>query len=100
MNSENTPNEGVLEEALRITDGARKADYGSAAQNMANTAAFWRLHILTKYGIDVPLEGADVGWMMIQLKQCRDNSSAKRDNVVDGAGYFRVIARCRGYEKD
>ena len=99
MNTE-PPDEGILEEALRITDGARKADYGSASQNLSNTAAFWRLHILSKYGIDVPLDGVDVGWMMVQLKQCRDNNAPKRDNLTDSAGYIRLISRCRGYEKE
>lgn len=90
--------EPVLAEAARITSAERQKTYGHPADNMKHIARLWRAHLECKYDLEVPIEAADVPWMMIQVKQSRDFCNPIRDNAVDTAGYSRVLSQVRGYE--
>lgn len=85
--------ENVLTEADRITTGDRQRDYDHPLPNHERIAAFWRVHLQGKYGIEVPLAADDVAWMMIYLKAARDMHTPKRDNLTDTCGYARCLEK-------
>ena len=75
----------ILQEAENLTNGARKASYGNPLDSYTRiTQAFNAItgHTLT------PEEGI---MFMIFLKLDRERHNPKRDNRVDGAGYFNVL---------
>jgi hypothetical protein len=80
--------EDILEEALRLTTGDRQAQYGPPDQDFARTARMWS----ALKGIE--FEARDVAMFMICLKLSREVHQRKRDNAVDGAGYFRCLHIC------
>ena len=84
--------EDILEEALRITSGDRQAQYGPPDQDFARTAAMWSALFGDK--LSSPFEARDVAMAMICLKLSRETHQRKRDNSVDGAGYFRCLYLC------
>lgn len=86
--------EDVLEEALRLTSGDRQNQYGPPDQDFARTAAMWTALFGHKF------EARDVAMAMICLKLSRETHQKKRDNVVDGAGYFRCLHLCNEAEKN
>lgn len=74
--------ESILREAERIVGGDRRQDYGDMQTSFARIAGMW----------SIILGGArvtprDVARCMIALKLTRDCNRAKRDNLVDIAGY-------------
>lgn len=73
--------ETVLDEAERIVGGARAESYGKAERNLGRIAAMWAAYL------DHPVTARDVAQMMVLLKVARDAHRAKRDNLVDQAGY-------------
>lgn len=80
--------ESVLREADRLVHGERNASYGHPLDDYACTVALWRAMILRRYGIDVPLTPDFGCLMMAAMKLSREAGKPKRDNRVDGAGYF------------
>lgn len=84
--------EDVLEEALRITSGDRQNQYGPPDQDFTRTAAMWSA--LFGHKLKSPFEARDVAMAMICLKLSRETHQRKRDNAVDGAGYFRCLHLC------
>jgi hypothetical protein len=109
--------ESVLEEALRITDGARCRDYGSAKTNHQRIALFWKVWDICKLGSEnvidqalgvlrvefenLPTDDSESGvaMKMILLKLARHANTPKRDNLVDMAGYARCESRIQGMEQ-
>ena len=87
-----TEEEDVLEEALRLTSGDRQNQYGPPDQDFARTAALWSA--LFGHKLNAPFEARDVAMAMICLKLSRETHQRKRDNAVDGAGYFRCLHIC------
>lgn len=79
--------ENILQEADRITGGDRQQDYGSVIDDFGRTAALWS----TIIGAKVTPE--HVGLCMIALKISRQLHKAKRDNIVDIAGYARTLEK-------
>lgn len=77
--------EDILEEALRITKGDRNNDYGHPFDDFTKTAAMWSAILGTTVGPE------HVAMCMICVKLSRQCNSPKRDNLVDGAGYFRTL---------
>lgn len=75
--------ENVLAEAARIVDGARQWSYGTPRDNHGRTAALWSDYL----GFEV--NARQVCMMNILQKISRDRHAAKRDNLVDIAGYAR-----------
>jgi hypothetical protein len=90
--------ESVLAEAMRITDGARHADYGHPRDDFARTALMWTGILAGKLREDVEVTAADVPLCMIAVKLARQSHRHKRDNLVDIAGYARTAAMVAGDE--
>ena len=83
----------VLEQANKLIYGDRQAAYGSATENMGNTAAIWSV-ILSKK-LKEPISAEEVGWMMVGLKMSREVFKKSADNLLDAAGYIGVIDKCQ-----
>jgi hypothetical protein len=91
----NVVEETILEEAQRLIHGDRNQAYGHPLDDFGCTASLWTSYLKHKYnplGPDVPeLEPEDVGLMMVLLKISRQANAPKRDNLVDGCGYFGTV---------
>ena len=92
------PGETVLAEAIRITDGARQADYGHPRDDFARTALMWTGILASKLREGTEVTAADVPLCMIAVKLARQSHRHKRDNLVDIAGYARTAAMVAGEE--
>ena len=77
--------ESILDEAKRIGHGDRGENYGHPFEDFSRTAKIWSAIL----GIDVTPE--QVALCMIGLKISREVNRPKRDNIVDGAGYFETL---------
>lgn len=78
-------NESILNEAKRIVHGERGENYGHPFEDFSRTAQIWSAIL----GIDVTPE--QVALCMIGVKISREINRPKRDNIVDGAGYFETL---------
>jgi hypothetical protein len=74
----------ILEEALQITNGDRREDYGDCKVEFDRIAKIWTVLFETE------ITPNQVALGMIALKLTRQMHSNKRDNWVDIAGYARV----------
>lgn len=108
--------ESILEEALRVTGGDRRRDYGSAKVNHDRIALLWAAWDVISSGSDEEIAAAlsairplapeyreldsarDVAMKMILLKIAREANTPKRDNKVDMAGYARCLSQIDGEE--
>lgn len=75
----------ILQEADILTTGARQSAYGNPLE--AYTRITQAFNAITGHQI-TPEEGI---MFMIFLKLDRERHQPKRDNRVDGAGYFNVL---------
>lgn len=75
--------ETILEEAQRLVHGDRQAAYGHPIDDYTRTGRMWGA-ILGIGDIDPRL----CCLMMAAVKISREVNRSKRDNAVDGAGYF------------
>lgn len=109
-------NEGVLQEAIRITSSDRAQAYGPPEDNFSRIALLQAAWLLIKYGKPetiatvaaavggsisgekIAISRHDVAIMSIMTKLAREAASSKRDNLVDIAGYARCAARIAGHE--
>lgn len=82
-----SPSETVLQEAARLVDKEREMSYGAPAKNFRQIAELWSTILGCK------INERQVGHCLIALKISRDMNSASRDNLVDIAGYARVLER-------
>jgi len=84
----------ILKEAHRLVHGNRGDDYGhplddfACAVGMLNALGFRRLD---RKGNVQPLAPTDHPVVMVCVKLAREWSKPKRDNRVDGAGYFETM---------
>ena len=92
------PDESVLQEAQRGTQGARHSDYGHPADDFARTARMWTGILATKLREGEQVTAMDVPLCMIAVKVARQAHRHKRDNLVDVAGYARTAAMVAGEE--
>ena len=83
----------ILEEALDITNGARKSDYGDAKSSFETIAELSTL-------IGQEIEAAGVAKVLIAMKLAREANSHKRDNLVDLCGYARLLSILEGDENE
>lgn len=86
---ESNPRRSILAEAAAAVDGDRQRDYGSPAENHGRTAALWSAYLQTS------ISAADVCALNILQKLSRERYRAKRDNLVDVAGYAENLDRIR-----
>lgn len=77
--------ENILEEANRVTSGDRRKAYGKASKHLMLLARLWE-PILGK-----EVQPIQVALCLLQLKVSRELHAHSRDNIVDIAGYARVI---------
>lgn len=78
----------ILQEAATVVDGPRRLDYGTPLDNHSRTAAMWAAYL------GVPITARDVCMLNVLQKASRDRHGAKRDNLVDIAGYARNAELC------
>lgn len=80
-------NKTILVEAQDAVYGDRQADYGTVTENFGTIAELWTAVLKTK------VTPEQVGLCMVQVKVARQMYKPKRDNLVDGAGYFATIEK-------
>lgn len=73
--------------------GDREDDYGHPRESFTRIAGFWSVYLSDKLAEGAFLSPEDVARMMVLFKVSRDVNSPKRDNRVDGAGYFIALDR-------
>ncbi|MBN50006.1 MAG: hypothetical protein CMN85_10725 [Spongiibacteraceae bacterium] len=83
----------ILEEANELTGGDRQQDYGHPLDNYQRLADMMTGYLGARLNGD--LTAQDAGMFMVLCKVAREATKHKRDNLVDGAGYFRVIEMMR-----
>lgn len=86
MQLQSTAKETILEEAQRLVHGNRGDDYGHPYDDFSKTALIWQ----AIFGIPVTAE--QVALAMVGVKISREVNKPKRDNCVDGAGYFETLS--------
>ena len=80
---------------IEATVAGRGTNYGPPEVNFANIAAFWRAWVKARHGIDVPLDGHDVGQMSALIKVARlAESPTHEDSALDAAIYVMLGHGC------
>lgn len=94
-----TPPPNILREADRLTGngGERNDSYDHPYPNFSKIAAAWNVLLGDKLEADITPR--NVAHMMIAMKLVRDTHKAKRDNLVDIAGYARCAERLEEWEE-
>ena len=84
--------ETVCQEADRLVIGDRQADYDHPLVDFTRTGRMWGA-ILEEWARDPeqPVPPRLVGLCMAALKISREVHKHKRDNLVDGCGYFKTV---------
>jgi hypothetical protein len=91
-------NESILEEAKRITEGVRRAEYGAPADDFGRAAYMWTGILAHKLLDGQAITAMDIPLCMVAIKLARQSHHHKRDNLVDIAGYARTAAMVAGEE--
>jgi hypothetical protein len=78
-------NRSILEEAKHIVHGERGENYGHPFEDFSRTAQIWSAIL------EVDVTPEQVALCMIGVKISREVNRPKRDNIVDGAGYFETL---------
>lgn len=89
ISNKKTPTETILEEAQRLVHGDRGSAYGHPYDDFSRTAQIWSAILGT------PVSAEQVSLCMVGLKISREVNKPKRDNRVDGAGYFETLDMVR-----
>jgi hypothetical protein len=92
------PNESILDEAKRITEGVRRAEYGAPADDFGRAAYMWTGILAHKLRDGQAITAMDIPLCMVAIKLARQSHHHKRDNLVDIAGYARTAAMVAGEE--
>lgn len=82
------PDEPSHMEAARIVLGPRGSFYDHPYDNFARTGYAWTAVLYDKLKPGVIIEADDVSLCMVGVKIAREAFRHKRDNIVDGHGYF------------
>lgn len=90
----------ILEEAQELTGGDRNDDYGHPYHDFKRTADMVTAMIEHKLKPGERITEEDWARFMVCCKLSRDAHKPKRDNLVDGAGYFRTLEMVREYKQD
>ncbi len=81
--------ESVLVEAQRLVHGARNETYGDPIDDYTRTVNTFKSLMGDKKISEMTAEDGII--FMICVKLSREVNSPKRDNNVDGAGYFECL---------
>lgn len=66
----------------------RGLNYGKPEDNFTRIARRWRVHILNRFDVDIPIDAVSVAIMCDDLKTARlENDPTHLDSWVDKAGY-------------
>jgi hypothetical protein len=82
--------ESICAEADRLVSGDRQSDYGHPSDDFTRTGRMWGAILGTG---DVPPDR--VALCMVALKISRECNKPKRDNRVDGVGYWKTLQLIR-----
>lgn len=99
MAGDEPPGPTILDEAAAAVDGDRERDYGhplddfSCVVELANALGFRRVDRTT--GQPRPLEAEDHPIYLELVKLAREWHRPGRDNMVDGAGYWRTLEKVK-----
>ena len=77
----------ILKEAEELVYGDRNKDYGTVTDNFTTIAKLWSVVL------NQNVTAEQVALCMVQVKVARQLFKPKRDNLVDGAGYFATIEK-------
>ena len=77
----------IFEEAASLVNGERQEDYGDPVECMTK----WADTLRVLFGWDIDAHKASLA--MVQLKIVRETYTPKRDNRVDGVGYWDIADR-------
>ncbi len=77
----------ILDQAKQAVYNDRNADYGTVTENFTTIAKLWSAVLKTE------VTPQQVGLCMIQVKVAWQMFKAKRDNLIDGAGYFATLEK-------
>jgi hypothetical protein len=77
--------ETVGQEADRLVNGDRQSAYGHPLDDFSKTALIWQAIL------GVPVTAEQVALCMIGVKISRECNIHKRDNIVDGIGYWLTL---------
>ena len=83
--------ETILQEAQRLVHGDRGGDYGHPLDDFNKTALIWQAILGGKMKPGEKIEPEDIALCMVGVKISREVNKPKRDNRVDGAGYFETL---------
>jgi hypothetical protein len=88
----------ILEEALSLVRGDRNEAYGRAIDDYTRSGIIsgvilheWAKEA-AKSDVPIPVPPHLDALLMVGRKLSREIHKHKRDNLVDGAGYFQVVA--------
>lgn len=87
-----TERTSVLVEAEGLVHGDRNASYGAPLDDFGRTAGM--VSAMLAHKLNAPLTAEEIGMVMVCVKLSRQVNSPKRDNCVDGAGYFECVQWC------
>jgi len=96
--------ESIFEEADRLVHGARHDDYGHPFHDFGRAGLIWHAVLRDHYdkSPEEPIPPELVSLCMVGLKISREINRPKRDNRVDGAGYFgtlQIVSEYRDQQK-
>jgi hypothetical protein len=83
----------IAVEAQAAVYGPREGDYGHPREDFTRTAIIWTGLLQHKLADGAFIDADDIARCMIGVKLSRDVHSPKRDNRVDGVGYFITLDR-------
>lgn len=85
----------VLEEAMAIVKGPRRAAYGHPRTNFETTGKMWSAYLSQRFGAAIELSPKDVTHMMGIFKYSRlANDPNHPDSLLDIAGYVACAELC------
>jgi hypothetical protein len=87
-------NNTILDEALIITDGARRVDYGSVEES------FQKISTVASVLCNKEITPKDIALIFIAQKLTRESNKHTRDNLVDICGYTRLASILEGDEDE
>lgn len=83
----------ILQDAEQAVYGDRQDDYGHPREDFTRTAILWTGVLQHKLADGEYITPEDIALCMVQVKVSREVNKPKRDNRVDGAGYFLCLDR-------
>lgn len=90
----------ILEEATILVHGNRGEDYGHPYYDFRRTAGMWTGLFIDKLIPGESFTPRDVPLAMNCVKMSREVNRPKRDNRIDGAGYWETLEMVEQFQTD